>query len=203
MTASQGPSPAASAEAKAAPERAASTRLEKHHYMTAQEVSEYLKLPVSSVHQLTRLGRLKPTGKGDEALYSKETIDAYLSLVADTMAERRPGGKERRVHARRRCFIQAHAVVTLGADVWIGEGVVLNMSEDGLLFEFCKDFEPEIPHAKTGSVTLRIKPEPHGTEEYELEGNVARFSLYPQARFGIRFPEPVPAAFLDDVAPGS
>ena len=167
-------------------------RASRQNTMTAEEVSDYLRLPLATVHHLTRMGRLKNIQGLSPAVYEKVSIDTYAEQLMNVLVEKRTGSADKRANGRRRCFIQADAVVTIGSDVWMGHGSILDISESGIQFEFHNGFIPETLESHSGTISLRVTLDPLTQKEVDLEGDILRMDLFPKTRFAVSFGRPQP-----------
>jgi len=161
--------------------------------LTTQQVSEYLRISLSTVHHLTRTGKLKPTKQGRQWLFIKEDIDGYLSSgYATAAALQHYEGKERRKSGRVRYLMQAYLLIQLPTRRWEGEGNILNISENGILFESRELLLYKSPMYNEALVTLILYPESGQRHVFEVKGKIIRSEIYNRTRFGIEFAEPLP-----------
>ncbi|MBU3760001.1 MAG: helix-turn-helix domain-containing protein [Candidatus Omnitrophica bacterium] len=108
--------------------------------MTAAEVARYLNISLSTLHHMTRLGMIQARKEGKRWIYLKEQLSRYVS---EGLPDWAPQGKfeasERRSHSRKPCRLAGRVCLTASRDdtaqgSW-QEGLVLNVSERGMLFE--------------------------------------------------------------------
>lgn len=99
--------------------------------MTAKEVCDYLKLPLSTLYGLTKQGKIKGTKVGKHWRYLKSDIEAVLIGAS-------PGSvasAERRKTERVNCELRAEIRVTLDRkDQTTHDGVIHNLSAGGIFF---------------------------------------------------------------------
>jgi excisionase family DNA binding protein len=160
--------------------------------LNAQQVSEYLRISLSTVHQLTRHQKLKSVKVGKQWRYLKKDIDRYLECGFEPAKE--PAvyrGAERRSAPRIKCLIQGFAVLTYNdREAWEGDGNVLNVSEGGMLFESLENLPVPNPEAE---VRVKVLLNPDDREEVELRGRVRHFRQDARTTLGIQFVDPQPA----------
>jgi len=168
------------------------SRVLQSENLSIEEVSDYLQLPQVTIRHLARSGRLKPLPSTEPPVYLKDTVEAYAELLLNTLSERHTGSSNHRKNGRRRCLVQANAMVSIGPDVWSGEGVILNLGPGGMLFEFQKPFVPEGPVSRSGTVNLRVTLDPETRREIEVQGDILRLDVYPRTRLAVVFHEPRP-----------
>jgi len=165
--------------------------------MNAQQVSAYLRISLSTVHHLTRQGRLKSVKVGKQWRYLKSDIDAHLAKGFEMDNQRMEAvwyrGEERRAYPRFRCMIQGFASLNLSYDkTWAGEGNVINFSDGGILFETSEQIIYGQGMCDNVPVTVKLALDPKGAKEYELTGKVRHFSNDDRTRLGIQFNENMP-----------
>lgn|GEM_PF-1860983 len=104
------------------------------------------------------------------------------------------GRGNRRATSRFDCLIPGYAVVFFENDVWIGHGAVINVSDNGMLFQFQKSFlkESGLSESATIRATLYLGEPPMG-DGIDVEGKIAHRSLGNVSRFGVEFKSPLPA----------
>jgi len=157
--------------------------------ITAQEASELLRISLSTLHHLTRSGRIRGAKIGREWRYLAEDIEILLRdcLYHDSLADRRQE-TEHRTFRRINCFIQGRATVPLFWEKegeW--EGTVLNLGEGGALFEVYT--LTHIFQAKQGdAVELALVLPGNDTREMRLKGVISHIDRQEgKTRFGITF----------------
>lgn len=155
--------------------------------LNAQEVSEYLRISLSTVHHLTRAGKLRSKKIGNKWCYKKSDLDYYLEH-GEMPADSSDISEERRVYKRFDCHSGCVLKIQQeGQDSEEFVGYVLNYSRGGVLFEFRDSAEPV---QLTGSKPLRIKvsvPNAQNKEYYEWEGTVVHLDKNATTRAGIQF----------------
>jgi excisionase family DNA binding protein len=102
--------------------------------MTPKEVSEYLKLPLSTVYKLSQEGKLQGTKFGKHWRYLKSDIESYLTGL-NTM-DSYGAAMDRRRFPRKVCDIDAVFEVDV-PDIkkCKGQGIIRNISVGGALLE--------------------------------------------------------------------
>jgi excisionase family DNA binding protein len=163
--------------------------------MTAQDVSRYLRISLSTVHHLTRTGKLKSKKVGKQWIYSKSDIDRYLEIgFDDILTKELTVATERRLYERRKCLIQGKASVSMSnRPTWEGTGKVLDFSKGGLLFETDAPFEVPTGSYRDAYVVIKIQLPALKNVEYGFEGRIAHVNQRETSRFGIQFKELIPA----------
>lgn len=155
--------------------------------LSAQEVSEYLRISLSTVHHLTRAGKLRSKKIGNKWCYKKSDLDYYLEH-GEMPAESGDVAAERRVYKRFDCHSGCVLKIQKeGRDIEEFVGYVLNYSRGGVLFEFT---DAAGPAKFTGNKPLRIKvsvPNAQNKEYYEWEGTVVHLDIEKTTRAGIQF----------------
>jgi excisionase family DNA binding protein len=165
------------------------TRQPSKNFMNAHDVSDYLRISLSTVHHLTRAGKLMSVKVGKQWRYNKDEIDLYLGKAAPIL--RTYEGRERRTFLRHSCLVQGFAVIPRGHEsAWMGEGTVLNFSDAGILFEASEGVFYEEGAYSPASVKVRVILD--SKTEFQIEGRVVRTEILGRTRFGIQFHQPQP-----------
>lgn len=146
--------------------------------LTTKEVSEYLRIPVSSLWSLTRKGKIRGVKVGKHWRYLESEIQAFLagsnghSKISDN-----------RRHCRINCEIPAKLTILLsGKDEFPIEGLIRNLSEGGALLVY------EGPLAEVGDpVKIVFAIEGNHSPKFELFGRVVHKSSNSKAEAGIKF----------------
>lgn len=100
---------------------------------------------------------------------------------------------ERRRARRHRCLVQGRATISVGHhDFWMRSGKIINISENGMLFEFQKPLSGSGSHFHDADVSMMLLADPHSGEEIEVRGRIVRAEYGRTTRFGIRFEDVVP-----------
>ena len=162
--------------------------------MTAQEVSQLLRISLSTLHHLSRTGKINALKVGKEWRYQGSDIERRLKdcFYHDNIGEVDDPHSDRRIFPRINCFIQGRLSVPVFSHSITGwEGAVLNLSVGGLLFEVYKtstvlSLHPNDP-AKVTLVLLASN-----REALELEGLITRLQEAGKTRLGIKFTNPAP-----------
>ena len=158
--------------------------------ISAQDVSDRLRISLSTVHHLTRTGQIRAVKIGKQWRYSNEEIDRYLMSGFDF----RKGTEERRSADRRtrpriNCFIQGRATVSiLPLKHLEADGAALNLSESGLCFEITDAEEVSSGNISMDDPVKIVLYFPSALRpEIEIDGRVFHLEEYGKARFGIKF----------------
>lgn len=149
--------------------------------------SEALK-KIASIPQTPASGTAEPSVPAPPAAPEKITpADIEIEAGSDS------SWGNRRSAERYECLIPGYAVVFFDNDVWIGHGAVVNVSENGMLFQFQKSFLKEngLSEAATIRATLYLG-DPPAAEGIDVEGKVTHMSLGNLTRFGVHFKAPLP-----------
>lgn len=104
--------------------------------LTAQELSFYLKLPLSTVYALTKKGVLRGVKFGKHWRYLEREVKEYLSRASHFPNSSRPAiFDDRRKHPRINCALRARLIPILyyGGDTEQA-GAIQNLSAGGALF---------------------------------------------------------------------
>lgn len=159
---------------------------------TTQQVSEYLRISLSTVHHLTRTGKLRPIKKGRHWQFAKEEIDRYLnSGFSERFNAPEYNGVERRKEPRTRCLMQGYIHIDLPDHRWEGEGNILNISETGVFFEARDLLLYNMPVYRNARVTVQLIPD--GKPACAISGKIVRTEVFNRTRFGIQLDSKVPA----------
>lgn len=147
--------------------------------MTAEEVSQYLKIPLSTVYDLTKRGKLKGAKVGKHWRYFKDQIDRYLLGGKTPVSTPR----ERRESPRINCKLPAQLVAVVSAEPHpLQEGQILNLSEGGLLFEgLSTDGLLRTSDPVKASFAL------DGGEKVEAQGRIVHRLFETRPSYGIKF----------------
>jgi len=159
--------------------------------LTAQEVSDRLRISLSTVHHLTRLGKIKAVKIGKQWRYTSDDVEQYLNGGFDLRGypmERRRA--DRRGSPRMNCFIQGRAVISVfPVKNWEGDGAVLNLSEGGLFFEANEALEEEGEIHCDDPVIVALYFPSSLRPELELNGRIVHLHSTEdqKTRFGMKF----------------
>lgn len=161
---------------------------EQTKIMTAKEVSERLRISLSTVHHLTRTGKIRGMKMGKQWRYVKEDIERCLAGGFDMAFSGAKSRAERRRNARLNCHIGARAAISLDTNSnWSGDGIILNLSEGGLLFETTNtQTEKRGGLQLNDPITVRLRI-PAGAQEMNLNGRIVHMTQAGSARIGIKF----------------
>ena len=104
--------------------------------LTANEVSRVLRLPLSTVYEFAVKGKLSAMKVGKHWRFAQGDIQAYLQGIHSDRRQAPESKKDKRKHPRLNSEIpaQLHGVLSQNKNIQI-EGLILNLSEDGILFD--------------------------------------------------------------------
>lgn len=146
--------------------------------LTTQEVSEYLRIPVSSVWRLARKGKVRGVKVGKHWRYLETDIQAFLRESNGHSQNR-----DNRSHPRLRCEIPAKLTILLSEknEFPIG-GMIRNISEGGALLVY------EGASVEAGDpVKIVFAIERNQSPKLELLGRVIHRSENSKPQIGIKF----------------
>lgn len=156
--------------------------------MNAPQVGAYLRISLSTVHHLTRTGKLKAEKQGKRWMYRKEDVDSYVNQGLSGWA---PGGlseNDRRAYVRRSCSLEGLMKLEGEWDLprW-AHGRVLNVSDQGMLFEVSGEDQSLIPVLHQLPVSARFSVSAHGEAQapYVFQGTLIRREGPDGRRFGV------------------
>lgn len=155
--------------------------------MTAEEVKEFLKIPLSTVYGLTKKGKLKGVKVGKHWRYLKSEVEGRLvgSGAFDQVArESEAEFAERRRSQRIDCEIPALITVMRGRQQDTREGVIQNLSASGARFVM-SDGENLVPIGAGVMINFKLPTGPSAA--LELEGKVVRGEVHHDLLLGIEF----------------
>jgi len=164
----------------------------KKTVMTAQEVSDYLKIPLSTLYGLTKSRKILGVKIGKHWRYLKENMDAYLFSSA-TITKSHLSSKsflEKRQTPRINSELQATLSTLLPRKNGLKhEGVIHNLSDGGVLF-ISSNGESHSTYYELGDpVKLVFKIKDENQEQMILEGRIIhqRSITRSETAFGIKF----------------
>ena len=167
--------------------------------MTAREVSEYLKIPLSSLYALTKKGRVCGIKIGKHWRYRGQDILKYWQgdSVTDVIAAiaHRTNPHKDRIFQRINCEIPAGTKILLERKREIElKGKIQNLSEGGLLFLYG---DPNPPAAETPwgievgdpiKVSFDLGEDVHDDSAFmELQGRIVHKTEGERHALGIKF----------------
>jgi excisionase family DNA binding protein len=148
--------------------------------MTAQEVSEYLRIPLSTVYGLTKKGTIKAVKLGKHWRYLKTEIDRYLHGMGRATSEM----VERRERARINCKLPAEISMLLDKNRTKKMGVIENIGEGGVRFSYLNGNAA----AREGDPVRLVLSYAGGEESrIELQGRVVHSLADQEKRVGVKF----------------
>lgn len=164
--------------------------------LTAQEVSECLRISLSTVHHLTRTGKIKGVKMGKQWRYVREDIERCLIPDLEIPPPPRfpPQKSERRTSRRISCYLPAGAVLNPSPQrKWSGKGVVLNISRGGLLLQSEETASSEAMLCLNDLLLLNLRL-PMAAIRYgsRLAGHIVHLDGAGKRRIGIKFDNPSP-----------
>ena len=101
--------------------------------MTAQEVSDYLRLPITTVYELTTKGKLIGTKCGKHWRYFQDDILSYLNRNRAPKAVTPPVDKRRFPRLKTCLSARLTGLLPETSDLEL-TGIIQNLSEGGVLF---------------------------------------------------------------------
>lgn len=156
--------------------------------MTPREVSEYLKLPLSTVYKLSQEGKLQGTKFGKHWRYLKSDIESYLTGL--NAMDSYGAAHDRRRFPRKICDVGAVFEVNV-PDIkkCKGQGVIRNISVGGALLEI-GTIRIEGQFILRGDpVVLTLETIEDPTLDEELRGTIVRFEQGEHTCIWIQFGE--------------
>lgn len=169
--------------------------------MTIREVSEYLKIPLSTLYELVKKGKIRGVKIGRHWRFLEEDILHYLRNGCHPSDGQHPETNfremERRQHPRINAESSAKLTVHLSSQSGIGkEGMIRNFSEGGMIFVYTEsqanteESGTHGPKAKPGvGDPIKISFEVPGKtpRSVELEGRVIHRFTNGKIAVGIKF----------------
>src|SRR3989338_3752469 len=155
--------------------------------MTAEEVRDFLKIPLSTVYGLTKKGKLKGVKVGKHWRYLQADVEGHLLGSGVTVRSRPtsgPGFVERRRNPRVPCEIPAVVTVTLPRRQDTKEGVIHNISKSGTLLVL-GECENWIRIGVPVHINFKLPTGP--SAGLELEGRVVRGEVRGDIQLGVEF----------------
>ncbi len=151
--------------------------------MGAVQVSEYLRISLSTVHHLTRAGKLKSEKIGKKWCYTKQDLDFYLEHGHSVENKT---DEDRREYERYLCNLHGRLKIDAGKDLlWAGDAVMRNYSLGGALFETTADFQIEKLRKELTQINVDLAIDSKHT--YKLNGKLVYFVHPGVTRLGIEF----------------
>lgn len=162
---------------------------DKEKVMTVPEVSDYLRIPVSTIYDLTHKGKIRGVKVGRQWRYLEADIRAFLH--GETLAS---GGSarltEQRKHSRIRTRIPAQIAVHLGEDSHLKKnGRLRDISEGGVLF-VCENGNGSGIKSLGEGQPVKIIFEIAGngsSNKIEVAGRIVHFVTNGEVKTGIQF----------------
>ena len=165
--------------------------------MTAKEVSQYLRIPLSSLWNLTKKGKIRGVKVGKHWRYLESDIEVFLQANASCSGGENGALKisERRRHPRLNCDLPTELTILLLEKLRFKKaGMIRNLGEGGALF-ICKRgdevLDPErmwLCELATGDpVKIIFQIPENGSEQLELKGRIVHQNLNSESVVGIKF----------------
>jgi len=151
--------------------------------MTAKEVSEFMRIPQSTVYYLAQEGRIKGVKVGKHWRFIEEDILRYLNIKKMLTSESAILIKENRLHPRLNTKISAKLAIAFNDEKGDEqEGMISNLSEGGLFFTG-SDIQLQVGDP------VRIKFEVTGSHPCKLnvEGRIVHKQSNSKIGVGIKF----------------
>jgi len=159
--------------------------------MTTKEVSDYLRIPVSSLWHLTKTGKIRGFKVGKHWRYREEDILAFFdnSIKLEQSFERQEASSERRSHPRLNC--QLSASIRVPEKLFLPQAVsISNLSQTGLLIVFTnhKNSTGSVSFCRVGDpIEVRFSLSQQDSKLMNLSGRVIHQSVNGKLRLGIKF----------------
>ena len=157
--------------------------------MTAQEVSAYLKIPLSTIYGLTKKGKIKGTKVGKHWRYLENDIHSFLASPLSFPSQNL---RDRRLCPRINCEIPAELEVLLGRrQESLKKGIIHNLSESGAFFS---DRAAQAKVQVGDPVRVGFRLEAGKSNPVEITGRVVHLASPAGSSFGIKFKRMTPEA---------
>lgn len=157
--------------------------------LNAPDVGAYLRISLSTVHHLTRTGKLKAEKQGKRWTYLKSDVDRYVNEGLSDWISGSLSEKDRRAFARRICSLEGLMKLEgeQGASVRWAHGRVLNVSDQGMLFEVSDEDQGVIEPLSQLPAPVRFSISAHGEDQapYVFQGSLIRREGSEGRRFGV------------------
>ena len=156
--------------------------------MTVQEVSAYLKIPISTLYDLTRKGKLRGVKVGRQWRYLERDIVNFLNGIPNSSVN--PHAHDRRQSSRIRTNIHGNLMnVFMETPSSSKEGVLRNLSKGGALFEDHNggDSPGKDPGLEVGDPVKLTFEIPGNGPALTIEGWIVHQSANSPLRLGIKF----------------
>lgn len=115
----------------------------KINFLNAEQVSDYLKIPIRTVQDLSQKGKIRAIKIGNKWRYAKEDIEKYFLFGTNFSREpdRKQGGyNERRAYPRINSNLKCDYSIDLSPYKNINDiGMIKNISAGGVLLSDIKD----------------------------------------------------------------
>ena len=123
--------------------------------LTAQEVKDYLKLPLSTVYELVAKGKIPAVKCGRQWRFLAADIHAFLRGSQYASKNRLPKTNERRTQTRALSLFHS-AMYVVGSDPkeLLRKGVLRNLTQSGCLFIGYQDHFDELGRRKIKSLEI-------------------------------------------------
>lgn len=108
-------------------------------FLTANEVSECLRIPLNTIYRLTKQGVINGVKVGKQWRYNKHDLEKYLAGEVDSRNAHLERFKERRAYPRINCNFKCKSEVNIEGikDFWITDSYIANISAGGVFMHFC------------------------------------------------------------------
>ena len=164
--------------------------------MTAKEVSEYLKIPLSTLCALTRKGKIQGVKIGKHWRYREADVQSYINgsngkpffPVPEPAKKNGNGHDNQRKNPRINSEFPATISVLLIRKNRIGQkGIILNISEEGILFA-SGNGSKQAKTIEVGDPVRIIFQMPGLTRgDVEVEGRIVHRFSQSETCYGIKF----------------
>ena len=150
--------------------------------MTAQEVSAYLKIPLSTLYGLTKRGRIKGAKVGKHWRYLEKDIHSFLVSPSSFRSQ---SFHDRRLHPRINCEVPTELKVLLDRrEESLKKGTIYNLSESGAFFS---DGTSGAKVQVGDPVRVVFRLETGKSNPIEITGRVVHLAPARASSFGIKF----------------
>lgn len=103
-------------------------------FLTAGEISRYLRIPLNTIYRLTKRGIVKGVKVGKQWRYNKRDFEKYLSGETDSRSIPAERYKERRSYPRMNCNFKCISRIDIQGrkDIQPVSGTITNISSGGV-----------------------------------------------------------------------
>ncbi len=149
--------------------------------MTVKEASTFLKLPLSTLYDLTKKGKIPATKCGKHWRYLEEDILAFLHGARPQPQALPSTPKEQRQFQRLNCDLEGILHPELKSSAATLRGRVKNISEGGILFSISEKL-PAMTMGDPVSISLALE-----SRLIQCQGRIVHIRVNGSAALGIKF----------------